>query len=138
MDNEYPESIEIHDNVQISIRAIIIAHTRGSGRVIIEKEAFVGANSVIACSADRLIRIGERAVIGPGAIITKSVPAGLYVVSAPPQCVARVEVPLTTTDSIESFRAGLRPLPESPGPTGISPESKTRPPVDPGQQAGQL
>jgi acetyltransferase-like isoleucine patch superfamily enzyme len=110
IDNEYPECVEIQAHAQISIRAIIIAHTRGPGRVVIGKDAFLGANSVIACSAGCMIRIGERAVIGPGTIITKSVPAGLYLVPAPPQFVAKVGVPLSTTDSIRSFRAGLRPL----------------------------
>ena len=37
LDNEYPEAIEIGDDVQISIRAVVIAHTRGAGRVIIAR-----------------------------------------------------------------------------------------------------
>ena len=47
IDNEYPECVEIHDGAQISLRAIIIAHTRGPGRVIIEKDAFVGPNCTL-------------------------------------------------------------------------------------------
>lgn len=112
LDNEYPESIEIQDGVQISIRAVIVAHTRGPGRVIIEKEAFVGPHAVIACSAGRLVKIGQGAVIGPGCVVTKSVPARLYFAPPAIKPVARVEVPLTTAESIESFQAGLLPLDE--------------------------
>lgn len=127
IDNEYPECVEIQAGVQISIRAIIIAHTRGPGRVVIEKDAFIGANSVIACSAGRVIRIGARAVIGPGAIITKTVPPGLYLAPPPPQCVARVDVPLTATDSIASFRAGLRPVRETSEPANSGAGEQPRP-----------
>ena len=137
IDSEYPECVEIQEGVQISIRAIIIAHTRGPGRVVVGKDAFVGANSVIACSAGRVIKIGERAVIGPGAIITKSVPAGLYMAPMPPQCVAKVAVPLTTTESIATFRAGLRPLQDEPAPAEKKPEDTTGPGTLPGQPGGQ-
>jgi serine acetyltransferase len=133
IDNEYPECVEIQDRVQISIRAIIIAHTRGPGRVIIGKDAFVGANSVIAGSAGRTIRIGERAVIGPGSIITKSVPAGLFLAPAPPQCVAKVDVPLPTTDTIASFRAGLRPLDRTSTPADAAPEDRAGLDINPSQ-----
>ena len=34
--------IEIHDGAGISMRAMIIAHSKGPGRVVIEKEAFIG------------------------------------------------------------------------------------------------
>ena len=55
-DAEYPESIEIQDGVQISIRALIVAHTRGPGRVVIEKNAFIGPHAIVACTAGRVIR----------------------------------------------------------------------------------
>src|SRR6187200_2899644 len=47
LENEYPEAVEIQDGVQISIRAIIIAHTRGAGKIVIEKDAYIGPNTVI-------------------------------------------------------------------------------------------
>src|SRR5271170_6343938 len=37
LDNEYPECIEIHENALISMRTLLIAHTRGPGRIILEK-----------------------------------------------------------------------------------------------------
>ncbi len=113
LDNEYPESIEIGDGVQISIRAVIVAHTRGPGKVIVEKDAFIGPHSVITCSAGRVLRIGEGAVVGAGSVVTRSVPARLYVAPPPALPLARVELPLPKAESIDSFRAGLRPLGKS-------------------------
>jgi len=70
LENEYPEAVEIQDGVQISVRAIIIAHTRGPGRVVIEKDAYVGPNTVIASAGGRTLRIGEGAVIGAGVVVS--------------------------------------------------------------------
>jgi len=131
LDNEYPEGIEIQDSVQISIRTIIIAHTRGPGKVILEKEAFVGPSCVIAGGAGRVIKIGAGAVIGAGTIITKSVPPKIYVAPAPTQFLARVNVPLTTAKTMESFRAGLQPLRERPVAIGGVTE-KSKKPLAPG------
>jgi acetyltransferase-like isoleucine patch superfamily enzyme len=121
LDNEWPECIEIHDNVQISIRAIVIAHTRGPGKVIIEKNAFVGPNSVLVCGGGRVLRIGAGSVIGSGSVITKSVPPHIYVAPAPVKALARVKVPLAVAESMEAFWAGLEPLeprPSTPPPPG--------------------
>ncbi len=116
IDNEYPESVEIHDGVQISIRAVIVAHTRGPGKVIIEKEAFVGPHVVIACSADRVLRVGEGAVLSAGCVVTKNVPRCAVLAPAPTQVVGRATIPLTTARSIEEFCLGLLPLKHrSPG-----------------------
>src|SRR6266404_5968542 len=73
LENEYPEAVEIQSGVQISVRAIIIAHTQGCGRVIIEKDAYIGPNTVIAAAGNRALRIGEGAVIGAGTVITRDV-----------------------------------------------------------------
>jgi acetyltransferase-like isoleucine patch superfamily enzyme len=110
IENEFPDCVEIQENVQISIRAIIIAHTRGPGRVIIERDAFVGPNSVIIAGADRTVRIGRGAVVGAGSVITRSVPPGLYVSPPAPKAVARVRVPLPVAKSMGEFLAGLAPI----------------------------
>lgn len=123
LDNEWPEFIEIQDNVQISIRAIVIAHTRGPGRVIIEREAFVGPNCVLVCGAGRTLRIGTGAVVGAGSVITKSVPPHLYVAPPAVEALARVRIPLPTAETMEAFWAGLESLdrrpPNSPPALGL-------------------
>jgi heptaprenylglycerol acetyltransferase len=110
LDNEWPERIEIQDNVQISMRAIVIAHTRGPGQVIIEEEAFVGPNCVLVAGAGRVLRIGKGAVVGAGSVITKSVPPALYVAPPPVEVLASVSVPLPKAETMQEFWAGLKPL----------------------------
>jgi acetyltransferase-like isoleucine patch superfamily enzyme len=125
LDNEWPECIEIQDNVQISMRSIVIAHTRGPGRVIIEKEAFVGPNCVLVTGAGRVLRIGSGAVVGAGSVISKTLPPHLYVGPPPIEVLARVGVPLPRAKTMEAFWAGLQPLaphpPERSVPNGTEP-----------------
>lgn len=110
LENEYPEAVEIHDGVQISVRSIIIAHTRGPGRVIIEKDAYIGPNVVIAGAGGRTLRIGEGSVLGAGVVISSDVPARTFVANNAAKPVARVLVPLATAKRMEDFVRGLAPL----------------------------
>lgn len=110
LENEYPEAVEIQDGVQISVRAIIIAHTRGPGRVVIEKDAYVGPNTVIASAGGRTLRIGEGAVIGAGVVVGSNVAPQMFVPSQPAKVVARALVPLSKAATIEEFIRGLAPI----------------------------
>jgi carbonic anhydrase/acetyltransferase-like protein (isoleucine patch superfamily) len=110
IDNEFPECVEIQNDVQISVRAIIVAHTRGPGAVVIGNGAFIGPNAVLVSGAGRVLRIGEGAVIGAGSIVTKSVPAGLFVAAPAPNPVARARIPLPLAETMEEFWAGLTSL----------------------------
>ena len=110
LENEYPEAVEIQDGVQISVRAIIIAHTHGVGKVVIEKDVFVGPNTVIISSSGRLLRIGEGAVIGAGVILSKDVPAKMFVANDSSKIVAKALVPLTKAETVEDFIRGLVPI----------------------------
>src|SRR5580658_4290116 len=53
LENEYPEQVEIQDGVQISIRVTILAHTRGPGRIILEKDSYIGPHVVVVTSAGK-------------------------------------------------------------------------------------
>ena len=110
IDNEYPECVEVRENVSISMRALLIAHTRGPGRIILEKDSFVGPNAVICCYAGRVIRIGEGAVVAAGAIVTRSVPAKTLFAPPSSRAVAKLARPLTLGTSIEDFLAGMSPI----------------------------
>jgi serine acetyltransferase len=110
IENEYPEVVEIQSGVQISLRTIILAHMRGPGRVIIEKDAFIGANSVIAASSGRTLRIGEGAVIGPGVVVTKDVAAHVFIANESAKPVATALVPLSKAATMEEFVRGLAPI----------------------------
>lgn len=110
IDNEFPECVEIGENASISIRVILIAHTRGPGKIIIEKDAFVGPNSVVCCRAGQVIRIGHGSVIGAGSVITRNVDPQTFVAPAPTRPIARVLTPLTERVHMEEFLSGMTPI----------------------------
>ena len=109
LDNEYPENIEIHKDAVISMRATIIAHTSGPGRIIIEKGAFIGPGAIVVCSEGKLVRIGQGSVLGPGCVVTSSVAPKSFVVHPKCNTVAWATVPLTGASARE-FMAGLEPF----------------------------
>lgn len=110
IENEYPEFVEIHDQAQVGLRTVIIAHTRGPGKVVIEKEAYIGANTVIAGAPHKTLRIGEGAVVGASSVVTSDVPARTFVRPDPPRAFARVRRPLATAKSYDEFLLGLTPI----------------------------
>jgi serine acetyltransferase len=109
LENEYPERIEIQDNVEVGLRSVIIAHLRGPGRIIIKKHAWIGACCLIAASNGHVLTIGEGAVIGAGSVISADVPDHAVVRPLAAQHVANARVPLATSSYAEFFR-GLRPV----------------------------
>ena len=110
MENEYPECIELHDGAQICLRSILIAHTRGSGRIVIANDAFVGANCVLTAPAGTTLNVGDGAVIVTSSVVAVDVPARTLFGNEKAKPLAVVTVPLTLETSYESFLCGLRPL----------------------------
>jgi acetyltransferase-like isoleucine patch superfamily enzyme len=133
LENEHPDAVEIQDGVHISVRAIILAHTRGCGKIIIEKDAFIGVNTVIAASGNKVLRIGEGSVIGAGVVITRDVAAHVFIANESPKPIATVGVPLTKAETVDDFVRGLLPLsrpsknaPNSPKANGTESRPITR------------
>jgi acetyltransferase-like isoleucine patch superfamily enzyme len=110
IENEHPECVELHDGAQICLRSILIAHTRGSGRIVIGKDAFVGANCVLTASPGATLTVGEGAVITTSSVISSDVPAHTLVGNEKAKPLARATVPLTMETPYDRFLAGLRPL----------------------------
>jgi acetyltransferase-like isoleucine patch superfamily enzyme len=110
LENEHPSSVEIQDGVHISVRAMILAHTRGSGNVVIESDAFIGPNTVIVTSGNKTLRIGKGAVIGAGVVVTRDVPAHAFIANETPKPIATVGLPLTKAETVEEFVRGLSPI----------------------------
>ncbi len=54
---------------------------------VVEDGAAIGANATIVCG----VRIGKRAVVGAGAVVTKDVPAGKIVVGCPAKVAGEAE-----------------------------------------------
>lgn len=84
-------SIDIEDYVQIGNNVVIVDHNhdyiRGNGyktgKIIIRKKTWIGANSVILPN----VEIGEGAVIAAGSVVTKNVPAYTVVAGNPAKVV---------------------------------------------------
>jgi len=114
LENEYPENVEIHEGAIISLRATIIAHTRGAGRIVIGKNAFIGANCVIAAAPGKTLTIGEGAVLAIGSVVTTDIPPLTFCSGEKAHPVAQVTTPFTIDTSYEAFVKGLRPLERKP------------------------
>lgn len=110
IENEYPECIELCEGAQICLRSILIAHTRGPGRIVVGKNAFLGANCVVTAPVGRTLTIGEGAVVTTSSAIGANVPAHTMVGNERAKSLATVTVPLAMDTPYEEFLAGLRAL----------------------------
>lgn len=110
LENEYPECVELKDGAQVGIRSVLIAHTRGPGRIVIGKDAFLGANCVVTAAPGVTLTIGDGAVVTASSHVASDVAPQTLVSCEKARPIARVTVPLTMTTPYERFLAGLRPL----------------------------
>jgi acetyltransferase-like isoleucine patch superfamily enzyme len=110
LENEYPECIVIEDGVQICLRSVLVAHTRGSGAIILRKNSFIGAGCVIVSSPGRSLTVGEGAVVTAGSVVASDVPPGILFGVEKAKPLARVTVALTMETPFDDFLGGLRPL----------------------------
>ena len=110
LENEYPECVEIHDGAAVGLRCTIVAHTRGPGKIIIEKNVTIATGCTIVCSSGKTLTIGEGSVISAGSVVANDIPS--YTLCAGPRikAIARVTVPFTLQTSHQEFVRGLRPL----------------------------
>jgi serine acetyltransferase len=112
LDEDFPEAIEIHDSVAIATRCTLIAHTKGAGKIVIEKGAAIGAGSVIACGSGQTLTIGEGAVVSAGSTVLNDIPA--LTLCGPPRIkiYGHLTVPFQEAETFEQFRRGVQPIRE--------------------------
>jgi acetyltransferase-like isoleucine patch superfamily enzyme len=110
LENAHPDCIEIHDGAQIVLRSNLIAHFRGSGKIIIGKNVWIGMSCNIATTPGQTLTIGEGAVVGMNSTVTKNVPPFTFVIGSPAKPMFKVTVPMTLKTSYEDWKNGLVPL----------------------------
>jgi acetyltransferase-like isoleucine patch superfamily enzyme len=101
LDCQFPELILIEDDVTISFRVTVVVHDdarrmegtipgAGDGTVapvIFKRGCYLGAGCLILPG----VTVGERAVVGAGAVVTRDVPPGKVVVGVPARVVKDVD-----------------------------------------------
>ena len=114
LDNEYPEFIEIHDGAVICLRSTVLAHTSGPGKVVIGKNAFIGASSLIAVVGGNSLTIGEGAVIAAASVVNSSVQPHTLMGGPRARPLGRATIPFTMDTPYHKFLSGIRPLEQKP------------------------
>lgn len=120
LDELHPGDIEIGDNCTIGYRSSIFTHfywgrrrSKSGGKVIIERDVFIGPHCVILPN----VKIGEGAVIRAGTVVSRNVPAHAVWGSPPAELLGVATVPLTPDHSYEEFTSGMQPASRlRPGP----------------------
>jgi acetyltransferase-like isoleucine patch superfamily enzyme len=98
IDYAYPKKVTIRDNVDIGPRVMILTHDSSHhcvnpeiptkvGEVVVEDNAYIGAGAIILPG----VRIGRKAIVAAGAVVTKDVPAGTIVAGVPAKVIKRLE-----------------------------------------------
>lgn len=111
IDDIHPADVTIGDNCTIGLRTSIFTHmywgprrSTSGGRVVIEKNVFVGPHCVILPN----VCIGEGAVIKAGTVVSRNVPPRAFWGGPPARALGTVTVPLTAQHSFEEFTRGVR------------------------------
>jgi amino acid adenylation domain-containing protein len=110
IENEFPECVEIHEGATIGLRTTIVAHTGGAGRVVIGKNAFIGANSVLITAGNRTLTIGEGSVLMAGSVVSTDVSPFTVCGVERAKPLARLSKPFSAGTSYEEFITFMRPL----------------------------
>ncbi|MFH1367778.1 MAG: acyltransferase [Elusimicrobiota bacterium] len=84
IDDNFTELLTIEDDVIISYGAMIFCHDRSKpetvlGPVVLKKGCYLGFGCLVLPG----VTVGENAIVGAGAVVTKDVPPGVTVVGIP-------------------------------------------------------
>jgi len=106
IDDEYPEWIEIGNNVMLGVGCMLFAHFRPKGEkqgIVIEDDAFIGPGAIITQN----VRIGKGVVVAAGSVVSKDVPPYTFVGGVPARPIGKVRHPLGIVGDPEKFSATL-------------------------------
>lgn len=111
IDDLHPEAVSIGDNCTIGMRTTIFVHMYwgrrkdgADGKVIIEKDVFIGPHCVILPN----VTIGEGAVIKAGTVVSRNVPSHTFWGPPAAEPLGTASVPLTWEHSYDEFVQGIR------------------------------
>ncbi len=110
IDEDCPETVEIHDGVAIATRCTIIGHTKGPGKIILEKDAAIGAGCTIVCGSGQTLRIGEGAVISAGSTVSHSIPPFTLCGAPRIRAFGKVTAAFRLATTFEEFRRAVEPM----------------------------
>jgi acetyltransferase-like isoleucine patch superfamily enzyme len=110
IDEDHPDSVEIHDDVVIAHRCTIIGHTRGVGKIVIEKQVAIATGCLIVCAPGQTLTIGEGAVISAGSTVSNNIPPRTLCGAPRIKIFGKVTVPFTFDTTYEHFKRGVEPL----------------------------
>lgn len=106
LETSRPNLITLEEGCLLSVRAMVIAHFRGTTGVKIEKDAFIGPGAIILPG----VVVGRGAVVTAGSVVTKSVPPMTVVQGNPAVPVARCGIPLGQDTQVKEFSKSLQPI----------------------------
>lgn len=100
LDDQFPELIVIEDDVTISFRVTVAVHDDArrmdrleAGKlegtvapVVLKRGCYLGAGCLVLPG----VTVGERAIVGAGAVVTKDIPTGKVAVGVPARVVKDV------------------------------------------------
>lgn len=111
IDEVHPADVTIGDNSTIGLRTSIISHFYSgprrpvsNGKVVIEKDVFIGPHCVILPN----VRIGEGAVVKAGTVVSRNVPPHTFWGAPSAEAIGVATVPLTPDHTYEDFLHGLK------------------------------
>lgn len=83
LDDMCVDKMEIGDHVTISYGVYFACHgvNQDHNRIVIKDDAYIGMRAIILAPTD--IEIGEKAIVGAGTLVNKSIPAGASAVGVP-------------------------------------------------------
>jgi acetyltransferase-like isoleucine patch superfamily enzyme len=110
LENAHPDCIEIHDGAQIILRTNIICLCRGTGKIVIGKNVWIGMSCNIATTPGQTLNIGEGAVVGMGSTVTRDIAPFTFAMGSPAKPKFKITVPMTSETSYEDWKRGLVPI----------------------------